>query len=37
VLARAYNELFPNRPRNKSLTKEENKKLIEVAINKINL
>ena len=37
ALTQAYNELFPNRPKNKPLTKEENRKLTEVVINKINL
>ncbi len=35
VLCQAYDELFLNRPKDKPLTKEENSRLLEVAINKM--
>jgi uncharacterized phage infection (PIP) family protein YhgE len=37
VLSQAYNELFPNRPKNKPFTREEHKQLTEVAMNKMGL
>lgn len=37
ALTQAYNDLFPNRKRNNSLTKEECKKLTDFAMDKINL